>query len=89
MVLPDWWHSDASKCRSQRRVYGRFVAISAFQFPMSVFEFAKSALSNALGPKGPGLPFTVGDFVSDVDYMWKLHDGVKKVAILTEILRVF
>ncbi|KND03592.1 SCY1 protein kinase [Spizellomyces punctatus DAOM BR117] len=42
-----------------------------------MFEFAKSALTGALGSKGPSLPFTVGEVVHS-DALWTIHDGSKK-----------
>ncbi|TPX56494.1 hypothetical protein PhCBS80983_g04505 [Powellomyces hirtus] len=42
-----------------------------------MFEYAKSALSGALGPKGPALPFSIGEPVH-FGPIWTIHDGLKK-----------
>ncbi|KAI9092883.1 armadillo-type protein [Phlyctochytrium arcticum] len=42
-----------------------------------MFEFAKSAISGALGSKGPSLPFTVGEAIR-TESIWTIHEGIKK-----------
>ncbi|KAJ3090318.1 hypothetical protein HK102_004122 [Quaeritorhiza haematococci] len=46
---------------------------------MSMFEFAKSTISRALGKETLNLPFTIGDVVDQAETsFWTLHKGTKK-----------